>query len=385
MLLLVLAVSLLATAMQVTASHPPFSMQGRPLRSLDDLDPLWSLRHLHQEHEHNGDELAIRAEEELGLALPVDAFARGVAAGIVLSSSKPALADGDSVVLTVTGVPNQWNCAKDFVSVSCGPTAGLHDYIDSVVVTNVSPAGAASQTLQVAMSDLVQLRCAYNFTYFHVGSSKGGHSAPAAQALAFVVVKMSDAPVLPKQVHLSFGDGPEQMWASWVSSSNQYTPLVRYGTQPAAKQPYPFLAKGSSTTYAAADFCGPPANQTAQAWFRDPGFMHHVLMTNLLPDGSRYYYSVGNDVEGWSAEFSFLSPRAAVPLAEASAAPIRFLALADHGVAFPGGAPQKTAANLFAEATGQGGTAEPYDAFVLHPGDIAFVLSSRSAPREPDV
>ena len=191
--------------------------------------------------------------------------------------------------------------------------------------------------------------------------------------LAWTVAKMADPPTAPKQVRLAFGDGPEEMWVTWVSSSETQTPLVQYGTQPASKRPYPFLAKGTSATYAAEDFCSIPANNTAQGWFRDPGFMHSVLLTELSPNATRYYYSVGNDVDGWSEEFSFLSSRATESLNNVSNPdPIRFLALADHGVIFHDAV--LTARNLIRESRrgGETSTADPYDAFVLLPGDVAY-------------
>ena len=45
-------------------------------------------------------------------------------------------------------------------------------------------------------------------------------------------------------------------------------------------------AQGSSTTYTASDMCEAPANTTTQGTFRDPGFMHHVLLTGKLDSHS---------------------------------------------------------------------------------------------------
>ncbi len=99
--------------------------------------------------------------------------------------------------------------------------------------------------------------------------------------------------------------------------------------------------------------------------------------------------------EGWSKEFSFKCARGSPLLPKVARngkdartadepAPVRFLALADHGVAFAGGAPQKTASNLLSESTGVWGpsgsdvpppttrTTMPFNDFVLHPGDVAY-------------
>lgn len=52
------------------------------------------------------------------------------------------------------------------------------------------------------------------------------------------------------------------------------------------------VVKGNiSKTYTAADMCAEPANDINA--FVDPGYIHDVLLTNLLP-GTRYYYSYGS-------------------------------------------------------------------------------------------
>jgi len=50
--------------------------------------------------------------------------------------------------------------------------------------------------------------------------------------------------------------------------------------------------------------CHAPANQTAQQWFRSPGYIHTVYLDNLSPD-TVYYYIYGDDTNGYSDEYSF--------------------------------------------------------------------------------
>ena len=44
-----------------------------------------------------------------------------------------------------------------------------------------------------------------------------------------------------------------------------------------------------------------------QEWFRSPGFIHSVVLSDLAP-GTAYFYQCGNDVDGWSQVFEFTSP-----------------------------------------------------------------------------
>ena len=41
-------------------------------------------------------------------------------------------------------------------------------------------------------------------------------------------------------------------------------------------------------------------------WFRDPGYIHSVVLSGLSPN-TVYFYQVGNDVDGWSQVFQFTS------------------------------------------------------------------------------
>ena len=77
----------------------------------------------------------------------------------------------------------------------------------------------------------------------------------------------------------------------------------RYGKEPDLLVHTTF---GTSHTYEAAQMCNAPANQTSQQYFRDPGFIHNVLLKNLEL-GTTYYYQFGNDKDGWSQVYQFTS------------------------------------------------------------------------------
>ena len=44
----------------------------------------------------------------------------------------------------------------------------------------------------------------------------------------------------------------------------------------------------------------------SQEYFRNPGYMHFVLLQGLAYD-TVYYYQFGNDFDGWSQTYQFTS------------------------------------------------------------------------------
>ena len=89
----------------------------------------------------------------------------------------------------------------------------------------------------------------------------------------------------------------------WVTNSSLFAPQVRFGFLPDVLK---LSASGTTATYAADMMCGPVANTSACArlvvtvmihacsaiaGFIDPGQVHTVLLTGLLP-ATQYYYIV---------------------------------------------------------------------------------------------
>ena len=64
-------------------------------------------------------------------------------------------------------------------------------------------------------------------------------------------------------------------------------PVVLYGFN---KTALTMKSYGKSSTYKANDMCGAPANGVG---FKDPGFIHDVLLTGLKP-GVKYYFQFGS-------------------------------------------------------------------------------------------
>lgn len=76
---------------------------------------------------------------------------------------------------------------------------------------------------------------------------------------------------------------------------------VRYGER---EERMEGVAVARVKRYEREHMCDAPANDSV-GW-RDPGYIHDALITNLKK-GVRYYYKVGNDYGGWSATHSFVS------------------------------------------------------------------------------
>jgi hypothetical protein len=108
--------------------------------------------------------------------------------------------------------------------------------------------------------------------------------------------------------------------------------------------------------------CNSPANITAQQWFRDPGYIHHIILTHLKYS-TTYYYQYGNDKYGWSPVYSFISR----PSPEGvSAYPVtKFLAYGDFGDWEPQS--YLTALHSTIEVQQNG-----FNNFLLHFGDISY-------------
>jgi hypothetical protein len=261
-----------------------------------------------------------------------------------LTANPTTVADGGDSVISWTGVPQP--SANDFVTCSCGPTSGLNDYLDMQNVT------AGTSSLRFGL--LIMMRCNYVFTYVSTASGKN-------LAIGSVTVTMQESFAAPKQGHLALGDTPDQMWVLWTSGSEAQTPTVQFGLSPSSLLSN---ATGASHTYTAASMCQAPATVVSQVTFRDPGYMHEVLLHGLAPN-TVYFYRFGNSVEGWSDVFSFLSP----PTPSQPRDSIRFLAFADMGVDPPPAAQSTMALALEEVENG-------YRDFLLHFGDISYARSA---------
>ena len=113
------------------------------------------------------------------------------------------------------------------------------------------------------------------------------------------ILRFKDGKKAPLQGHLALTGDPTEMRVQWTSGSRS-TPVVHYGL---TADRLDRTATGVSRTYSASDMCGTPANRSDE--FIDPGFLHDVVIGELLPSSS-YYYQYGSD-DVFSEVNSFIS------------------------------------------------------------------------------
>jgi len=268
-----------------------------------------------------------------------------------MSAYPETYADNQDVVISWTGVANAtW---QDYLIASCGPTQGLGDFLDNVAAYNNTeyPSDPLTGDGSQIMPRLLYMRCDYVITYVNVLNGQ-----PAA--VASITVPARDTLGTPKQGHVGFTDGVDEMMVTYVTGSKSYAPSVRYGT---TSGEYTQTVTGETTTYSADDLCDDPSNSTAQQWFRDPGFIHRVLLKGLQPN-TIYFYQFGNDDEGWSLEWTFKSR----PTAETRKT--KFIAYADMSCDPSPGGGHPTVERALLDMT------EGYRDFALHFGDLSYAL-----------
>ncbi|KAF1319985.1 Calcineurin-like phosphoesterase, partial [Globisporangium splendens] len=266
---------------------------------------------------------AVGSSDEKPYALPVhqdpswdEVAALKLSSGFELSTWPKLVEDGGDLV--VFWQPGKHDAVQDedYITLSCGPTLGDDDYL--------------------VKKSIKELDATPNSVRFSGNVPKAGNY----KLLQQLEVGMLDSLNAPKHGHLALTTKDDEMVVMFNSASSR-TPQARYGLSASELTNY---AEGTSTTYKASDMCHAPATTTAQRLFRDPGFMHKVVLTKLKP-GEYYFYQYGNDEDGWSKVRSFRSKPAATTKTT------NFVAYADMGV---DGSPaaQSTAVRVYARGEG---------------------------------
>lgn len=130
----------------------------------------------------------------------------------------------------------------------------------------------------------------------------------------------------PQHVHLSIASfSSDTVRVSWEARDVDPVAHLKIGTAPGT---YTMSVSASPSTYVRDDLCGPPA--TAHGFYMPPNFYSAVVS---VEPGRTYYYVVGSEASGYTAEYSFVGPTA-----PSSDATLRITALADMGETYIDGA-----------------------------------------------
>ena len=160
----------------------------------------------------------------------------------------------------------------------------------------------------------------------------------------------------PTQIHLSFADRIDQMFVSYVTNSNESLCQCQYGFN---RDSLDHQINGISDKYQSSDMCEGKANQIGPQTFIDPGFIHKILLENLLPS-TIYYYRVGNDFDGWSSIDSFRTR------SNQSDVQVDLIAYGDMGVSPIQTGAKTTIDQVYSRALSVNASA------ILHIGDLSY-------------
>ncbi|KAK4261029.1 hypothetical protein QN277_004082 [Acacia crassicarpa] len=211
---------------------------------------------------------------------------------------------GDSVQIQWSGVDSPSDL--DWLGIYSPPDSHNDHFIGYVFLTRSPTWQSGSGSISFP---LVNLRSNYSFRIFRWSRSEINprhqdhdhnplpgtkHLLASSQELAF------ESGRGPEQIHLAFTDNEDEMRVMFVTGDAKET-YVKYGE---SEDKLDGVALARVRRYEREHMCDSPANETI-GW-RDPGYIHDGIMTNLKK-GVRYYYQVGSDGGGWSITHSFVS------------------------------------------------------------------------------
>lgn len=238
----------------------------------------------------------------------------------VLKAYPPILTPQNrSVTLSWSGITTP--TAADFIAIyTPAEESSVQEFIG---ILNLTQSSTWTQGFgEITVPYLVNMRSDYGFWLWLCSNTSdcATYISPVVSSNTVVF----DNPLAPTQGHLALTSDPSAVRLMWVSGDNTSTPTVQYGYTQVSLQ---YNATGNTTTYTKNLMCDSPANTTT--FFKDPGFIHDAVMTDLQPS-TQYFYKFGSDVSGWSEEFMFISPPATSPSDE-----IFVVAYGDMGVEAP--------------------------------------------------
>lgn len=193
----------------------------------------------------------------------------------------------------------------DWLGIYAPPNSSSDNFIGYIFLSSFPDWKSGSGSVSIP---LVNLRSKYEFRIFRwteneIDPSRKDHDHNPLPGTKHLLARSDELAFEyrgPDQIHLAFTDRNDEMRVMFVTSDGKKS-FVRYGV---TEDRMDARALTEVRTYEREDMCDSPANDSV-GW-RDPGFIHDGVMTNLTK-GKRYYYKVGSDGGGWSTTHSFVS------------------------------------------------------------------------------
>ena len=252
--------------------------------------------------------------------------------------------DGEDVTVQWKNKPNPEK--KDFLGLSCGEKSGEYDFLDKVKVGNVTDVG------NYTFSGFINMRCNYTIGYYEV-------QGDSQKKTSEVEVSPRKGFHEPMHIHIALTNDPSKISVMWTSANNNQPQVKLWTLRDLMHNEWSWnniekIFNGTiKGNYPKNLMCGSPANVLNQEYYRNPGYQKTVILSGLERGG--YYYSVGDDENGWTEKLLLL-------VGPHQTHNTYFLAYGDLGIdAAPAG--QGTIDRMLEE--------EGND-FILHFGDVSY-------------
>eukprot|EP00898_Chlorokybus_atmophyticus_P002942 jgi/Chlat1/3649/Chrsp238S00262 len=210
-----------------------------------------------------------------------------------LWANTTSIGNGEVVQLQWTWNPISTKAA--WIGIYSPPSAEPSDYLDYIDI----PAGLGTASFR-----LFDMRADYAFRMWGWDGEEGAE-VPAGNSFKLLAESqtVSFKSQAPMHGHLGLTGDPTEMRVIFTSGSDNKA-YVEYGPE-GEQSTHTVMA--STSTYGVENLCQGPANITASGWFRDPGFIHEAVITDLVP-GKRYVYRYGR-IERFSEFQSFTAAK----------------------------------------------------------------------------
>lgn len=178
----------------------------------------------------------------------------------------------------------------DWLGIYAPPNSSSDNFIGYIFLSSFPDWKSGSGSVSIP---LVNLRSKYEFRIFRwteneIDPSRKDHDHNPLPGTKHLLARSDELAFEyrgPDQIHLAFTDRNDEMRVMFVTSDGKKS-FVRYGV---TEDRMDARALTEVRTYEREDMCDSPANDSV-GW-RDPGFIHDGVMTNLTK-GKRYYYKV---------------------------------------------------------------------------------------------